>query len=202
MSFRFRIGRDDATKVVGDIHARLSSPNRTAMMKNLGVRGEQVLKRWWERRDAETPNKHGWPRQHFWSRIAKRTAFDPSRTTESSATVVVADPALAAKINGAVIKPTEGRKFLSIPLQARAYGDQPRSGRIPGLFVWRRAGDLNGSSPAFLATRENGKLQFWWRLVPQATVPKDPLALPPTNELGEALAETAVSFFRRLGGTV
>src|ERR1035437_8163482 len=161
-------------------------------MKNIGVRAEAELRGWFYKRDAENPNKMGWPRQHFWNRIAQRTAFDPSKTTENTATIAVADPALAAKVNGATIRPTPPRKMLAIPMNAEAYGILPRSGLIPGLFVFRST-HTNG---AYLVRREGneknfGNLTFYYRLVPEVTVPKDPSALPPTAELGAKLGETA-----------
>src|SRR5438552_362344 len=79
------IGRDEASGAVAEVHAKLTSPaERTALMKVIGVRAEQELRVFWFKRDAESSNKMGWPRQHFWARIAKRTAFDPSKTTEST----------------------------------------------------------------------------------------------------------------------
>lgn len=194
MSFLVTIGRDEATPEVARVHGLLGSPDRQkAMMNVLGVRAEQELRTWFRRRDEANPNKKGWPRQHFWNRIAKRTAFDPSKTTSASATIAVADPALSAKIDGATIKPTEGRKALSIPLQADAYGVQPRSGIIPGLFVFR----VPEMEAAYLVAEENKRLVFYYRLVPQAVVPKDPQALPPQADLGRALGETAIAFYRR-----
>jgi len=209
MSIIVTLGRDEATREVNRLHSQLASPDQQrALMKNLGVRAEQELRGWWMRRDAETPNKMGWPRQHFWARIAKRTAFDPSKTTERSATVVVADPALAAKVNGATIRPAAGSvnpetgkpvRNLAIPMNAEAYGVLPRSGLIAGLFFIRTA------HGAFLVRRDgpagkSANLTFFYRLVPSVTVPKDPQALPPAAQLGAALVETAQDWFRARNG--
>jgi hypothetical protein len=196
MSVTVTISRNDASRDVALVHDALKSPEqRKALMKVLGTRAESELRKWFFQLDHESPNKQGWPRQHFWARIGKRTAFDPSKTTPDAATIVVSDPALAAKVYGATIKPTQGRKALAIPLVAAAYGVQPRSGIIPGLFVFRRK-DGNG---AFLVARDQkgGPLTFYYRLLSQVTVPKDPLALPPPALLGPALAGTAQAFFRR-----
>lgn len=209
MSIAIQIRRNDATRDVALVHDRLtSSEQRTALMKVIGVRAEKELRAWFRKRDAENPNKHGWPRQHFWSRIAKRTAFDPSKTTANTATVVVSDPALAAKVNGAVIRPTgaispatgKPTRNIAIPLQAEVYGAWPRGKPVDGLFFIRKS-DGNGG---FLVTAEGtGKsrhLIFWYRLLPEVTVPRDPQALPPMDRLGAALAETAQAYFRRSGG--
>jgi hypothetical protein len=198
--------RDEASRDVALVHDLLTSPEaQRDLMKAVGLRAEQELRAWFVRRDSENPNKMGWPRQHFWSRIAKRTAFDPSKTTADSATVVVADPALAAKIDGATIRPTQGRRALTLPMNAEAYatgspGDKEHS-RIPGLFVLR----LTATNGAYLVKKEGtGKfanLTFYYWLVPQVTVPKDPQALPPAAQLGAALGATAQAFFRRHGPT-
>jgi hypothetical protein len=207
MSFIVNLTHDDASRDVAAVHAKLASPEQQrALMNVVGVRAEMELRAWWIRRDAENPNAMGWPRQHFWARIAKRTAFDPSRTTERAATVVVADPALNAKIHGAVIKPTntispvtgKPRRALALPMNAEAYGKLPSSGLIPGLFVFRSA-----SGGAFLVKKEGSgptaNLTFYYRLVPSVTVPKEPQALPPADQLGGALSETARDWYAQGG---
>lgn len=196
MSVTIQIGRNDATRDVALVHAALTSPEqRTALMKGIGLRAEREFRAWFRRRDAENPNKQGWPRQHFWTRRTMRPNYDPTKTTENSATIVVSDPAFAAKVYGATIRPTQGRKNLAIPLQAAVYGLQPHGNPVPGLFYIRKT-DGNGG---FLATRDqkSGPLTFWYRLLPEVTVPKDPQALPRTADLGAALATTAQAFFRR-----
>ena len=209
MSVIVRIRRDDATRDVALVHDALASGDqRKALMKVIGVRAEKELRAWFMKRDANSPNKEGWPRQHFWARLAKRTNFDPSKTTEDTATVAVSDPALAAKINGATIRPTgaispaTGKPIqnLAIPMQGAVYGVQPHANPIAGLFFIRKTNGNGG----FLVTAEGeGKSQrliFWYRLVPQVTVPKDPAALPPMDQLGAALGQTAQAYFRRHGG--
>ena len=201
MSIRVALQRDDASARVHAVHDLLTTAEgKRGLMEVVGMRAGIELKNWFARRDAESPNKMGWPQQHFWLRIRSATAYDPSRTTDTTATVVVADPALAAKVNGATIKPTQGRKALAIPMNAEAYavgspGD-PASSRIPGLFVFRSA-----AGGAFLVRKEGSgpgaNLTFYYRLMPQVTVPKDPQALPPVEQLGAALSATADSFYRR-----
>jgi hypothetical protein len=209
VSFFIKVGRNDASRDLGYVHRLLTeSQQRTNLMKSVGVRAEQELRKWFRKRDADSPNKMGWPRQHFWARIARRTAFDPSKTTENSATVVVSDPALAAKINGATIRatgaisPATGKptQNIAIPMQAAVYGAWPRGKPVPGLFFIRSKSGPGG----FLVTAEghgkDRKLTFFYRLVPEVTVPRDPQALPDKEQLGAALAATAVAFYRRHAG--
>jgi hypothetical protein len=207
VSFVVTLGRDEGSLALRKVHDSLASPDkRRALMEVVGGRAELELRTWFFKRDASSPNKMGWPRQHFWERIGKRTAFDPAKTTEDRATVVVSDPALAAKIHGATIhatgaispvtgKPTQN---VSIPMQGAVYGRWPRGMPVPGLFFIRKKGGDGG----FLVTRDekDGPLTFWYRLVPEVTVPKDPEALPPTDQLGAALGASAQAFFRRQTG--
>ncbi|HEY1791560.1 MAG TPA: hypothetical protein VGG34_01465 [Opitutaceae bacterium] len=203
MSAIITLGRDEATRDLAVLYSGLGTPEaRVALMNVVGVRADKELRAWWTRRDANSPNKHGWtPRQHFWARIVKATAFDPSKTTEATATVVVSEPALSAKIYGATIKPTgavspkTGRptQNISIPMVGAAYGLWPRGNPTPGLFFIKKTHGNGG----FLVARDGKGLIFFYRLLPEVTVPKDPQALPPADQLGAALADTANDFFRR-----
>lgn len=205
MSFRVEAKMDNALRDLRSVHEQLSSGEaQRSLMKVVGVAAEGELRAWFIRRDNENPNKQGWPRQHFWQRIRRATAFDPSRTTTDTATITVSDPAFAAKLQGATIRPTEGRKFLALPMNAEAYGKTPRDGLIPGLFFLRSTAANGG----FLVQHGGGafddrsaNLVFFYRLVPQVTVPKDPEALPPLDQLGEKLGQVAQDFFARRGSS-
>lgn len=201
MSVVVTLGRDDATKDLYKLHARIGTASgRRDLMSVLGIEAENQLRAWWIKRDGNSPNKHGWPRQHFWARIARATAYDSSKTTENTATVVVADPALAAKIYGATIRPTgaispktgKPTQNVAIPMQGVVYGSWPREDRVPGLFFIKKT---NGNGGFLVARDGSGKgLIFFYRLLPEVTVPKDPQALPPSVQLGRALVDTATDF--------
>ena len=204
------IGRNEATGHLAELHEQLTSDSqKIAFMKAVGVRAEGELRAWFLRRDQDSPNKHGWPRQHFWTRIARKTAFDPSKTTPDTATVVVSDPALAAKVNGATIRPTgavspatgKPTQNIAIPMQAAAYGNWPRAGFIPKLFFLRKTNGNGGFLVTAEGTGKSRQLTFWYRLLPEVTVPKDPQALPPKDTFGDALVDTAIDFFQRRGGS-
>ncbi len=194
------------TSQIQVIHQKLLPANRRGLMVVLGIAAEQAVQRHFIRRDAESPNKKGWPRQHFWARLAKRTAFDPSKTTEDRATVTVADPALAAKVNGATIRatgavsPATGKptKNIAIPMQAAAYGSWPRAQTFPGMFFIKAKNGMGG----FLVMREQkgGPLTFLYRLVPQVVVPADPDALPTDTEIESALVPHAEAYLARKEG--
>jgi hypothetical protein len=66
MSVIVLIGRNDATRDVALVHDALKSPDqRRALMKAVGTRAESELRAWFYQLDRESPNKQGWPRQHF-----------------------------------------------------------------------------------------------------------------------------------------
>lgn len=146
--------------------------NRKGLHEVLGRSVEGTLRDHFVRRDREG-NKKGWPSQHFWgNRILNATSF--AGATESGATIVIADRAFAAKVNGAHIVPKEA-KALAIPLRAQVYGVRPRSGLIPGLFVWK-----SPKGNVFLAAKDSdGKaLRIFWLLVSSANIPADANVLP------------------------
>lgn len=159
-----------------------------SLMRLIGKRLEVDLRKWFRARDGE-PNKRGWPKQHFWARIRNATAFDPEQTTDRVATVVIADPAFAAKVHGpTVIEPKE-KDWLAIPMRPEVYGKWPSSGIIPGLFPLRRGEKL------WLAARVNGALRLFYRLVKRVTLPPDPKALPPEGDVMMAVNEELDDYF-------
>jgi hypothetical protein len=190
------ITHDTATARLAELHAAIAPGRRQGLMNVLGRTAEKEYRSWFRTREMTSANKKGWPRQHFWARISRATAFSASQTTDSQATVVISDPAIRAKVRGAVIRPTGGRKALAIPLRAEAYGVRPSSGIIPGLFV---VGGKAGR-PAYLAKREAGgfrNLTLYYRLVSSVTVPADPQALPDSSAVSRALVLAAAQFLLR-----
>lgn len=182
--------RDDATprlkQLVSDFGSR-------PFFGALGKRLETELQKHFKEK-GQVPNKRGWPSQHFWDRRI-RNATSLTSFTDREATVTVADPAFAVRVYGGTIRPKE-KKFLAIPLLAAAAGKQPSSGLIKGLFVERWS---DGS--LFLAQKSGeGKeagLIYFYRLVRQVTVPKDPTALPPEEKVHSALVDEAEKFAAR-----
>lgn len=183
--------------------ARLSdalggSSKRRELMEVLGKGLEQDLHRHFIRRNAE-PSKPGLfnrprPKQNFWARMRRATAH--TNATEESATVTVADPAMSARVRGATIKPTAGRKYLAIPVRENAHGVEPRSGLIPGLFPKR-----SGRGTLFLMRREeDGSLRAYYLLTRSVEHPADPEALPKDDKIVEAAERRARSWLGRLGG--
>jgi len=188
-----RILDNGATQSLAGLRDKLAPGRRQPLMRVLGKKAEALYRAHFMLREATSPNKQGWPRQHFWARLRLATAFDASRTTDNSATVVIAERAINAKLHGGTWGARES-KYLAIPLRAEVYGTRPKSNFIDGLFFLRaRAGKEGG----YLAKREGKQLTFFWRLAPRVTLAPDPNTLPPAAGIISEILKTAASFTRR-----
>jgi hypothetical protein len=183
---------DLATPKLKAILAELQPAQRKSLLTRLGMELVKQLKTHFLTRDQDSPNTKGFPRQHFWAReVRANTAL--RNVTGDSATVGIASRPFAMKITGGTIRPGPGRKLLSIPLRAEAYGVYPRAGTIPGLFFKKIKGGR-----MYLAARDGQALRVYWRLVPFVTIPADPRALPPPAQLRDALEARAVKELQRI----
>lgn len=184
--------RDLATPKLKAILAGLAPTQRKAMNARLGKELELQLKRHFLARDQDSPNKSGFPRSHWWAReVRAKTAL--RGYDADSATVGVASAQFAFKLTGGTIRPGPGRKLLALPVRAEAYGVYPRAGTIPGLFFKKLTG-----GKMYLAARDGTALRVYWRLVPSVTIPMDPRALPPADDLRKALEARAVKEVKRI----
>lgn len=163
--------------------------NRRGLHAVLGKRTELELRDHFARRE-QSPNKRGWPKQHFWSRIRKATAF--LSADDSGATVRVSDPALAQKIHGGTITPKEG-KYLTLPAIAAAYGRSPRLNKSLRPMVRYQGGQRRAVA---LQDKKSGTVWYW--LVKSVTQQADPHALPADATVRSALVEEAGDYLDRL----
>lgn len=180
---RIEINSAPARKVLQGLADKVH--DRRGFLTALGITAETELQEHFRKRNQE-PNRKGWPKQNFWARIRRSTAF--AGATNSKATVVIADPAFAMKVYGGTIRPKE-KRYLSIPMRAEAYGVRPGSGLIEGLFALR-----SGSGKLFLARREGQALRLYYRLVKKVDMDADPRALPPQSQMDRALTEAAEDY--------
>ena len=181
------------------LRAQLGRP----LMAALGKRLEIALRSHFEKRNA-APNKHRSPRSNFWNRpIRDNTALQEA--TATTATVAIADPAMAQKIHGGPIVPKE-RQYLSVPARGEAYGRSPRlfddlkfiplrRGDLAGMLV--REGDLP-------ALRKGAKVAYYF-LLGKVDQQPDPDALPKPADLSQALKHEGDEYIARItalaGGT-
>lgn len=171
-------------------------------MNRLGKAAERALKDHFIIRDAQTPNKMGWPQAHFWRRISSRTHL--AYATEDSAGIVISDPAINQKIYGGKITAKRGGN-LAIPAQAAAYAaGSPREGATPELkFMFAYDNETQHWRPALFAMEagsrqvkdrrkgHEGEMRtvpdprqpqgIWYWLVKSVQQDADPMALPPDD---------------------
>lgn len=143
---------------------------RQPLLARLGKRAELALRAHFLQRES-SPNKKGWPKQHFWSRIRRATALES--VDNDRAIIAIADPAFGLKVHGGTVRARPG-KALALPLRAAAYGKTPRGLQIEGLFILRS----RIAGRAFLAAREGERLTIYYLLVKQTVHRPDPDALP------------------------
>jgi len=170
-------------------------PARRELHDVLGRTGEGVLRRHFLGKNQSSPNRQGWRRQNFWSRIRSATAHDPARTTDEGAVVVIADPAIKAHVYGGTWG-AKTSKYLAIPVHPDAYGVRPRSGIIPNLKFHP---SLRGGNTAgwLYAETKKGERTYYYRLQKTVTVPRDATALPDAAALGARLVSAARSHLTR-----
>ena len=176
--------------------------------------------------NTERPNRLGGKRQNFWNQVARGSAADPEpRGTEASTDdqgviVSINHVGIRQRIEGGVIKPTGGRKFLSIPAITEAYGTVPadwgfkpksggtqdsRTGRLHfvptrngGALVMNSLSEVtfgkrvkkDGSRTVIKGGSLGGQVVFW--LVKSVTQKPDPTILP-TQAQVTAAASYALS---------
>ena len=151
------------------------------LMQAVGSAGEIVLKAHFAKRNRE-PNKRKWRKTNFWHRIEEATAL--GSVTNTSAQINISDRAFAAKVNGAVITP-QTAKALAIPVSEAAYGKRPKTfGEKLGKEL--RLIPRNGK-PSLLATVNDGKVTPHYVLLKKTVTPKDPRALPSTDEFWDQI---------------
>lgn len=182
-----------ATQSLDELHAKLAPGRRRPFMRVIGLKAEKIYRGHFSAREGDSPNKKGWPRQHFWARMRLATALNYEGVSDDTAAIVIRDRAINAKIHGGVIRPRE-KKFLSIPLRAEVYGTRPSANLVPGLFFLR---SRLGKGGGYLVKKEGKKLVAFWRLTPRVTVSPDARALPPRDTVAEGILQTACSYVRR-----
>ena len=111
-------------EITVEVLAPLKNPR--ALNAVLAQRLANEIKDHFRLKNAE-PNKRGWSKTNFWSQLGRATAVDKDSVSDTGATVVVADARYRVHLFGGTIRPTGGRKFLTIPLVVEASGLNPAS---------------------------------------------------------------------------
>lgn len=124
-------------------------------------------------RDRE-PNKTGFPKAHFWERIARGTREE----VDSGGVTIVFPYPMRMKVEGGTVRPVRAR-FLTIPMTAAAYGKRARE------FSDLKFAVVPGIGRALVTSGPEAVVMY--RLVRQAVIPSDPRALPADQTLLAAM---------------
>jgi hypothetical protein len=184
--------KDGATAELRRLMANFDGAGMERLHRVAGKQVELNLRGHFDRKELE-PRRRKWarPPQHFWARMARATSMIAA--TGSKAVVTVADPAFAARVHGAVIRPKDA-KALAIPLKPQYAGVRPRAvWERDGLFIWK-----SKAGKTFIARdRGDGHLSVVYRLVSQVKHPKDPTAMPERDALLDGVADGVAAIAMR-----
>lgn len=169
---------------------------------------------------SEEPNQMGAPSSGFWNDQAASTGV--LEVSETGAIVGAGDYRLKIHVFGGVIRPTGGRKFLTIPLIAAARGlrvsnYEQESGnklfRLPGSRVLVERNDQGDRSNIAggkvtirtkagdyrkLTIRGRSQIRAVYALATKSVIPKDPFALPLPSDLAASIAESGNAWLATL----
>lgn len=209
----------DARAFLVRIEGRIRNPKD--LNDALGRRLARELQDHFRQRNAE-PNKMGAAKTNFWADVAEATGM--TEATAAGATVSVAEPRFRIHFYGGTIRPTGGRKWLTIPLIAEARGKrvadyEAQSGnklfRLPGTRVLVERTDqgdrsLVGRSTGTVRRRAGGfrqvgisgrsQIRLVYALAAKVTHKKDPRAVPTQAQLVQALGDEADQWAARMNG--
>lgn len=164
------------------------------------------------------PNNMAAPKTNFWKQISDATAM--TEATDAGATVTIAETRFRIHFYGGIIRPTGGRKFLTIPLIKEARGkrvadyEQSTGHKLfrPGyknvllerssagtsaMIGGQRATVRKRGGFREITTSNKGKVRAVYALKKQVSIKSDPRALPPTEKLVVALNDTAQKWLSR-----
>lgn len=209
MSIKVEIKVDPPDYLAG-LQGKLA--NLADLNGRLAVRVRQMVQDNFRSREAE-PNKNNWRKTGYFLTLYNNTKI--GAVDKNHAEVVIADPdrSLARKLsaNPGPITPKRG-KYLAIPARAEAYGKTPRSFRDLRFIPFRSGAaalvQTDQQLVKFGRKRKDGSRKvtpgavlgggvFFW-LVKSANPPPDPRALPPIDQVAEAIREEGQFYVEEL----
>lgn len=128
------------------------------------------------RLNDERPNRLGGKRTNWFGQVAKSTS-----ATAEGATVKVnlAHVGIRQRVEGGTIRPTNGRKFLTIPARSEAYGTRAKEHAfLVPIFFKSGGGALVEADRSDRGTRQETGGGVWFWLVKQVVQKPDPTVLP------------------------
>jgi hypothetical protein len=173
---------------VGELRELLGKVrNPQGMLRTVATRAEDMLKAHFRSRDANSPNKLGGRRKHFWKAVEESVWVEVS-DTEGAVILTVSHPHFAQKVFGGVIRVKQA-KHLTIPVTAEAYGKTTAEFEAEtGLNLFQLPTRKGGS----LAARVKGAKDVKVHYVLRSSVyqEKDEAALPDRESMSAMIAET------------
>jgi hypothetical protein len=158
----------------------------------------KLLRKHYEQKHANEPNKLGGKRQNFWLRV-KHGVNEPRQTAPDQVTVSVSDPAIMQKIKGGTIS-AKRATMLTIPVDPRAYG---RAASVLEHELGIKLVLVAKSGRAFLAGRiTKGKgsgLRVFYVLKKSVNQRPDPTALPPEEQITQTATDAFNAWIKRGG---
>jgi hypothetical protein len=214
LKLEITVSAADATNFLVTIQGKLT--RRHELNEVLGTRLAHELQAHFTARNKE-PNKMEAPKTNFWQDVAEATKLE--EVTDDQAVVAIAEQRFRIHLSGGVIKPTGGRKWLTIPLIKDARGRRVedyekkfgkklfRPGYARVLMERGDRGDRTmiggqgvtvrrGDSFQEIGMRERSRVRPVFALKKQVTIKRDPRALPPMASLAAALQEEANDYIQ------
>lgn len=190
----------DTTAGLGRVRDRVRDPS--AMLKVVGRRGANELKRHFNRRNARG-NKLGGRRTNFWRQISSSVS-NPRVESQSRVRISITDPRFVQKVFGGTIR-AKNAGALTIPVDPLAHGRTvavfQQSTGIQ-LFRPRKKGGALSNLLAGFATSKGFKV--YYILAKEVDQEKDPDALPKRSTFNAAILDEADQYLVReirTGGT-
>lgn len=182
--------QDLATPELRRIADQLKRPE--ALYKDVGRRAANDLRKHYAARESANPNKMGGRRTHFWLDV--RDSVQQPALVSGGVDIVIAHPAIAAKIYGATVRPRNA-SALTIPINALAYG------RRASVFESETGHELfartSKKGNRILFAEINEELTPIYLLAKSARIPKDAQALPDSGPFVAGIVATAKKHFAR-----
>lgn len=209
MSLAFEITlRSDTASPALERAAAFLTPARIQAI--VGTSGADTVQRHLYKLNTERPNRLGGTRTNFYTRAGDSTTW--RQASEDTVLIAIALPGIAQRYYGGTIKPTGGRKYLTIPARAEAHGRTAGSfkdlvivfGQGGKPIALARAGQTTigfrrqketGFRRAYSKGAAGGEIMYW--LKTEITQQPDPTVLPTEEEVIDVITTDVTEQFNR-----
>lgn len=165
----------------------------------VGRAGVNVIKEHYRFLEQARPNALGGKRTNFWAQCARSTHF---QLLPDGALISVSQVGAAQRFYGGRITPKAGRKYLTIPARAEAYGMRAREFANLHFEITEAGPALVQGYASQIRRTKKGKtkfvsetdpgVMFWLRR--SITQQADPSTLPAPNDLSNAVMADVTEF--------